>query len=116
MGRPVLSDCRAVVIIADLTAIGDQPGLRLISSAASPAMCGAANEVPLWKPNRSPSRAGELAISTLTPGAPRSGLTRSSPLARVGPREEERATVGAVTVGASTPAVITAVAVPVSPR
>ena len=68
----------AVVISADLIAIGDQSGWSCLNSAAMPAMCGADIDVPL---NRSNSRprcpGGATAARTSTPGAPMSGFSRS---------------------------------------
>src|SRR5215831_17209357 len=46
IGLPRLSVWPAVVIMADLTAIGDQVGFLPINSAARPAMCGLDIDVP----------------------------------------------------------------------
>src|SRR5947208_10764639 len=96
IGLPMLSTCPAVVMMADLTAIGDQVGFLLRIRAAMPAMCGVAIEVPdsvshrlpLWLPGATPA-------ITSTPGAIASGLSRSPLLLTDGPRDENAATAGA---------------------
>src|SRR5262245_39043428 len=83
-------------MIADLTAIGDRDGFLLRISAAMPAMCGVAMEVPDSRSHSLPSwLAGDTAASTSTPGPMTSGLSRSPPLLGEGPREENEATPGA---------------------
>src|SRR4029453_2469195 len=78
------------------TVIGDQEGFLLISSAAMPAMCGAAIEVPLSVSHRLPAwLGGALAAVTSTPGARMSGLGRSPLLETEGARDENAATWGA---------------------
>jgi hypothetical protein len=49
IGWPWLSVCVAVVISADLIAVGVQVGFFCLSSAAMPAMCGLAIDVPLFR-------------------------------------------------------------------
>src|SRR4029078_2550089 len=96
---------------ADLMAIGDQVGCSALTSAAIPAMCGAAIEVPLMKSYvRSWLDAGATAARTSTPGAEMSGLT-TSPSPRVdGPREEKDTTSGTwVVLPTLTPARISTV-------
>src|SRR5258708_7274816 len=97
-------------MMADLTHIGDQSGCLLMMSAAIPAMCGVAIEVP---DSLSYSRLlwffGETAAITFTPGAMMSGFKRSPPLDRAGPRLEKPATAGASTL-VSVPALSDAVA------
>src|SRR5262249_45497945 len=95
---PLLSLVLAVVMRADLTHIGDQSGCLLITSAASPAMCGVDIDVPDSVSNRlPPCPAGETAAMTSLPGPMMSGFSRSPPLDRAGPRLEKSATVGAST-------------------
>src|ERR1051325_10928043 len=103
IGLPMLSSGLAVVIIADLTSIGDQSGCLAISSAAMPVMCGVAIEVPDSLSHRLPAWfSGETAATMSTPGAMMSGLPRSPPLKSDGPRDENAATTGASGVGAPT--------------
>ena len=88
----------AVVIIADLIAIGDQFGCLAMSSAAMPAMCGLDIEVPDSASYRLPlSATGETAAMTSTPGAVMSGFSRSPPPASAGPFDENAAMAGAST-------------------
>src|SRR3954447_3216216 len=85
----------AVAIIADLIVAGDQFGRLPRISAATPAMCGDAIDVPDSGPNVPPPFGpGARAATMSTPGAAMSGLTRSPPLVRSGPREENPATTG----------------------
>src|SRR5262245_61145100 len=99
IGLPALSVWLAVVIIADLTAIGDQPGFLPMSNAARPAMCGLGIEVPDSASYRLPlSATGDTAAITSTPGAVMSGLSRSPPPARAGPLDENAAMAGASTL------------------
>src|SRR5262245_41111248 len=113
IGLPMLSIGLAVVIIADLTSIGDQSGCLAISSAAMPVMCGVAIEVPDSLSHRLPAWfAGETAATMSTPGAMMSGLPRSPPLKSDGPRDEKLATRGASGVGAPETGWIAAVAEP----
>src|SRR5215471_4210268 len=101
IGLPMLSVVLAVVIIADLTSIGDQSGCLEIRSAAMPAMCGVAIDVPDSASHRLPAWfSGETAATMSTPGAMMSGLPRLPPLKSDGPRDENAATTGASGVGA----------------
>ncbi len=85
--------------MADFTHIGLQSGCLLRISAATPAMCGVAIEVPDSASYRLPLWfAGETAAMTSTPGAMMSGLSRPPPLDFDGPRLENDATAGASTV------------------
>ena len=85
----------AVVIIADLIAMGVALGLTPRYSPARPAMCGDDIEVPDRKSqSRPPLGPGATAAMTLTPGAVMSGLSRSLSLDSAGPREEKLATWG----------------------
>src|SRR5699024_10137667 len=111
IGLPRLSSGLAVVIIADLTSIGDQSGCFDMSSAATPAMCGVAIDVPDSLSHRLPAWfCGETAATMSTPGAMMSGLPRSPPLKSDGPRDEKPATTGASGVGAPVVGVSEAVA------
>ena len=82
---------------ADLIAIGDQSGWRSLSSAARPATCGLDIDVPLIEVEVAGRRlpAGETAARMSWPGAITSGLSRSPPPARSGPRDEKDAVNGA---------------------
>src|SRR6478752_5311055 len=72
-----------------------------MSSAATPAMCGVAIDVPDSLSHRLPAWfCGETAATMSTPGAMMSGLPRSPPLKSDGPRDEKLATIGASGVGA----------------
>ncbi len=98
IGLPLVSLSVAVVIIADLIAIGDQVGCLLFSTAAIPAMCGVDIDVPLMNAYSPPAALNAVvAASTLVPGAMMSGLSRSPFPAGDGPRLEELATFGALT-------------------
>ena len=100
-----------MVISADLTSIGDQSGCLEMSSAATPAMCGVAIDVPDSLSHRLPAWfSGETAATMSTPGAMMSGLPRSPPLKSDGPRDEKPATTGASGVGTPVVGVIEAVA------
>src|SRR5690242_12911237 len=111
IGLPLLSIGLAVVIIADLTSIGDQSGCFAISRAAMPVMCGVAIEVPDSLSHRLPEWfSGETAATMSTPGAMMSGLPRSPPLKSDGPRDEKSATTGASGVGPPTTGLSDAVA------
>src|SRR5687767_5114008 len=79
---------------ADLIAAGDQSGCACVSSAPRPATCGLDIEVPLSRSNERPL-SGETAARTSTPGAETSGLSRSPPAPRRGPRDENAAIFGA---------------------
>src|SRR5262245_56801878 len=88
IGAFVLSSGFAVVMMADLMAIGDQSGFFARSRAARPATCGLAIDVPEIWPQTWPitiGPGGAAASITLTPGAVRSGLSRSPPPANAGP-------------------------------
>src|SRR4029450_7747038 len=99
MGWLGLASWLAVVMSADLTAIGDHVGYLLRIRAAMPAMCGLDIEVPeralKTLPPRSP--AGAPAAMTPTPGAVMSGLRRSPLPARAGPNDENPPMAGART-------------------
>src|SRR5262245_12246237 len=98
MGPPSLFVGLAVVMSADLMSMTDQAGFFDLSSAATPAMCGVAIEVPDSLSHRLPEWfSGETAATMLTPGAMMSGLPRFSLLNSDGPAEEKPATSGAVT-------------------
>src|SRR2546421_6109272 len=99
IGLPSLSSWLAVVMMADLMAIGDQVGCLLLMSAATPEMCGVAMEVPDSTSNAWPLwPGGATAARTSTPGALMSGLSRSPPLLRDGPADEKSAITGASTL------------------
>ncbi|WBS00797.1 hypothetical protein OU994_21130 [Pseudoduganella sp. SL102] len=100
--------CAAVVISADLIAAGDQPGCCWRSSAARPATCGLAIDVPVWKPNRAEpgavpawtmllryswSPAGVMPARISRPGAARSGFMTPG-TTMFGPRDENDVTEG----------------------
>src|SRR5262249_48199610 len=96
IGLPSLSNGLAVVMIADLTSIGDQSGCLDMSRAATPAMCGVACDVPDSLSHKLPAWfCGETAATMSTPGAMMSGLPRSPPLKSDGPTEENPASTGA---------------------
>src|SRR5690349_851506 len=96
IGLPWLSSWLAVVISADLIAVGDQVGFLLLISAAIPEMCGVAMEVPDSRSKSWPlCPGGATAASTSTPGALMSGLSRSPPLLTDGPIDEKSAMTGA---------------------
>ena len=77
----------AVDISADLTSHGDQPGCCWSSSAAAPATCGVAIEVPAKTENVSPVVAGGVEESTSRPGAEMSGFSMCPK--SVGPADEK---------------------------
>src|SRR6478609_1521253 len=82
--------------MADFTMAGDHFGCLPSTRAPKPAMCGAAMDVPDMNPNWSPwLPIVETPARTFTPGAEISGLSRSPPDARVGPRDEKPAIWGA---------------------
>src|SRR6478735_11496316 len=86
--------------MADFTLAGVHLGCLPSTSAPKPAMCGAAMEVPDMNPNWAPwLPMVETPARTLTPGAEMSGLSRSPPEARVGPRDEKPAIWGAAAGG-----------------
>ena len=103
-----------MVINADLMAAGLQVGWRCLSSAATPATCGEAIEVPDRKPNSTACaglpaaiasrwawvRSGVSAARMSVPGAVISGF-RMLALATFGPREDEPLITGATTVGST---------------
>src|SRR5262249_40560032 len=64
---------RAVAISADLICHGAQFGCRSTSTAAAPAMCGVAIEVPAKTANVEPVVRGGVDDSTSRPGAAMSG-------------------------------------------
>ncbi len=80
--------------MADFTAIGDHVGCFPKKSAAAPATCGAAIEVPERKSKLRPRGSGEKAARMATPGPEMSGFSRSPPLPTDGPREEKPAICG----------------------
>ena len=101
----------ALVISADLIAIGDQPGWRSFSRAATPATCGDDIEVPLRRLNERPAWPGGATAARMSwPGAITSGLRRSPPPARSGPRDENEAVTGAGAVNTIVDWLIVAVA------
>src|SRR5262249_58203305 len=114
IGFLLLSNGLAVVMSADFTSIGDQVGCADMSSAATPAMCGVAIDVPDSLSHRLPAWfSGETAATMLTPGAMMSGLPRSPPLNRDGPADEKPATTGASTLtGTPAPSEAVGFAVP----
>src|SRR5712691_6262332 len=75
----------AVLTIAERTSAADQLGCWPSTTAAEPARCGVAIDVP-WK---NAQHGAGIELSTLTPGATTSGLTRKS--TSVGPRPEKPA-------------------------
>src|SRR4051812_28620481 len=96
MCLPALSMVDAVVISADLMAIGENFGRACFSRAATPATCGLDMEVPEMKSKFLPSwPRGLTAARTSTPGAITSGFRMSPPERRFGPRDEKAATAGA---------------------
>src|SRR4051794_16034808 len=81
--------------MADLIMSGVQSGCFCLISRDSPAMCGEDIDVPLSRSHRRPPwPAGETAARTSTPGAAMSGFSWS-PVARLGPRDEKPAMLGA---------------------
>src|SRR5262249_7444578 len=99
IGLPALSFGSADVMRADLTSMGSQSGCFDRSNAATPAMCGAAIDVPDSLSHRLPEWfSGDTAATTLTPGAMMSGLPRSPRLNSDGPADEKPATCGASTL------------------
>src|SRR4029453_13944707 len=90
------STSEPVVISADLIIIGDQFGCRFFSSAPRPATCGLDIDVPLSMSKSRPALFGGATEARMSwPGAIRSGLSKSPPPAREGPREENAAVNGA---------------------
>ena len=77
----------AVETSADLTWTGVQPGWSCSSSAAAPATCGVAIDVPSKTAKREESVPGSVEERIWPPGAARSGF-RSWPKA-VGPPDEK---------------------------
>src|SRR5947207_5630775 len=72
--------CSPVLTIAERTSAADQPGCCWRTMAAEPAKCGVAIDVP-WKNAKQGGAAQNacgIELSTLTPGATTSGLTRKS--------------------------------------
>src|SRR6266571_2716260 len=72
--------CSPVLTIAERTSAADQPGCCWRTMAAEPARCGVAIDVP-WKNAKHgglAQKAAGIELSTLTPGATTSGLTRKS--------------------------------------
>src|SRR5688572_943165 len=102
MCPPVLSVVVAVVMSADLTHIGDQVGLALMSNAARPATCGEDIDVPEMTSKSWPRVPGAYAATMSTPGAVMSGLSRSPLPAIAGPVDEKPAICGARTGRSST--------------
>src|SRR5581483_4088408 len=97
-------------MMADLMTIGPQLGCLLFSSAARPATCGAAIDVPeRASKSRPASLTGDMPAMTSTPGAVMSGLSRSPPPVSAGPKDEKLAIAGAST-GEVSAALIDAVA------
>ena len=84
-GRCAPSSGFAVPTSADFTSSGGSPGCSWRSSAAAPATCGAAIEVPDIRYSPGAYSAFGTVERISTPGATRSGL---SPSAATGPREE----------------------------
>src|SRR5712691_5104186 len=81
----------AVLTIAERTSAADQLGCWPSTTAAEPARCGVAIDVP-WKNAQhggDPQNAAGIELRTFTPGAVTSGLTRKSTL--VGPWLEKPA-------------------------
>src|SRR4051794_20954853 len=94
-----------------LTAIGDQFGCRSFRRAARPATCGADMDVPESRLKPYPRFVeGDTAARMSCPGAMTSGLSRSPPPARSGPREENEAVNGAGALVTSSALLIVAVA------
>src|SRR3954464_9097374 len=115
IGWPAGSLSVAVVIIADLIAIGDQVGCLAFSTAAMPATCGVDIDVPLMNAYSPPAALNAVvAARTVVPGAMMSGLSRSPLPAGDRPRLDEAATIGAVT-RTGVPALIVAVGLMVPP-
>ena len=77
----------AVDISADLTCHGVQPGCCCSSSAAAPATCGVAIDVPAKTENVEPVVAGGVEESTSSPGAETSGFSMCPK--SVGPADEK---------------------------
>src|SRR5437764_4070337 len=93
---------------------GVQSGCFCLISSESPAMCGDDIDVPLSRSHMRPEwLVGATAARTSTPGAEMSGLSWS-PVARLGPREEKPAMLGALDGGVAAPSVNFAVADPVA--
>src|SRR6266498_105634 len=88
----------AVLTIAERTSAADQSGCSPRTTAADPARCGVAIDVP-WK-NAKHGGASQkvcgIELSTLTPGATTSGFTRKS--TSVGPRLLNPAMMSALVV------------------
>jgi hypothetical protein len=86
----------ALVMSADLIIIGVQSECRFFRRAARPATCGLDIEVPLYRLKESPPFPGGATAARMScPGAMTSGLSRSPPPAKSGPREEKSAVNGA---------------------
>jgi len=77
----------AVVISADFTWYGVQPGWRCSRRAAAPATCGVAIDVPAKTENVEPVVAGGVEESTSRPGAEMSGFSMWPK--SVGPADEK---------------------------
>ena len=77
----------AVDISADLICAGVQLGCRCTSSAAAPATCGVAIDVPAKTENVDPVVSGGVEERTSSPGAEMSGF-RNQPKS-VGPADEK---------------------------
>src|SRR3979409_2333755 len=81
---------------ADLISAGVQDGCLPLNSAAIPAMCGLAIEVPEYASKLLPALPdGATAATTSTPGGAMSGLRRSPCADRTGPDAEKLAICGA---------------------
>ncbi len=104
----------AVSISSDFSSAGESVGCACVSSAAAPATCGEAIEVPWIAWNRKPGRSSVVGVGwsaaparICTPGATTSGFGRSG-TAPCGPREENAAITRSCAVSAL-PAVSAAV-------
>src|SRR4026209_1107954 len=96
-------------------AMTDQVGWACLSSAATPATCGADIDVPLYRLKSRPwlASVGATAARMSWPGAITSGLSRSPPPAVSGPRDEKLAVNGAGSVKVRVAWLMVAVGLPV---